>query len=159
MQPDLAGNDYILSRQLKPEARTDIVELLKKALVKPTAMIDISDGLASEIIHICQDSNLGCQVYEEKIPIDAATALMADTFNVSPLTWALNGGEDYELLFTVKQEDYNKLSHLKDIHVIGHMTENNEGMNLITQSGTIIPLNAQGWDAFLKRSIGKDEKG
>jgi len=151
MQPDLAGNDYILSRQLKPEARIDILDILKDAGVKPTAMIDISDGLASDIIHICEQSKLGCSLYEEKLPIDYTTAAMAQEFNMEPVICALNGGEDYELLFTVKQSDFEKLKDIKEIAVIGHMTEESAGRNLVSKSGTQITLRAQGWDAFFEK--------
>ncbi len=154
MQPDLEGHDYILSRQLKPEARTDIIKLLKGVGVKPTAMIDISDGLASEILHICTLSKLGCSIYEEKLPIDVTTVGIAREFKIDPTTFALNGGEDYELLFTIKQNDFEKLKDVQGISVIGHMTEENEGVNLISRSNTQVPITAQGWDAFLnKKSI------
>jgi thiamine-monophosphate kinase len=152
MQPDLEGHDYIIGRQLKPEARTDILDLLKEAGVKPTAMIDISDGLASEILHIATQSKLGCNLYEEKIPIDVTTASMAEEFKLDPAICALNGGEDYELLFTVDQKDYEKALAIKEISVIGHMTDATEGVNLISRSGTLVPITAQGWDAFLKKS-------
>ncbi len=149
MQPDLAGHDYILSRQLKPEARVDVLDILKDAGVKPTAMIDLSDGLASDLIHICEQSKLGCSIYEDKLPIDYTTAAMAQEFNMEPVICALNGGEDYELLFTVNQKDYEKLKEVKELSVIGHMTEESAGRNLISKSGTQITLRAQGWDAFL----------
>lgn len=146
MQPDLAGNDYILERQLKPEPRTDILEKLKKAGVKPTAMIDISDGLASEIIHISRDSGLGCRIYENKIPIDIVTADVAAEFEIDPTTAAMNGGEDYELLFTASVNDYDKLKDIKGIHIIGHMTEKAEGEYLISNGGNLYPIMAQGFD-------------
>ncbi len=146
MQPDLAGNDYILERQLKPEPRTDILEKLKKAGVKPTAMIDISDGLASEIIHISRDSGLGCRIYENKIPIDIVTADVAAEFEIDPTTAAMNGGEDYELLFTASVNDYDKLKDIKGIHIIGHMTEKVEGEYLISNGGNLYPIMAQGFD-------------
>jgi len=152
MQPDLEGYDYILGRQLKPEARRDILKLLKGIGVKPTSMIDISDGLASEILHICKDSKLGCTIYEEKLPIDVTTAAMAQEFKIDPTTVALNGGEDYELLFTIKQDDYDKIKDITGISAIGHLTEKNEGVNLISRSGTSVPITAQGWDAFLKKN-------
>lgn len=151
MQPDLDGHDYILERQLKPEARTDIVRLLSGVGVVPTSMIDISDGLASEIIHISKQSELGCSIYEDKLPIDMTTISIAREFELDPTTCALNGGEDYELLFTVAQEDYEKVKDIMGIAVIGHMTEKNEGINLISRSGTQVPITAQGWDAFLKK--------
>jgi thiamine-monophosphate kinase len=151
MQPDLEGYDYILGRQLKPEARGDILNLLKGVGVKPTSMIDISDGLASELMHLCTGSELGCSIYEDKIPIDVTTVSLAKEFNIDPTTCALNGGEDYELLFTVKQEDFEKLKDLKGISVIGHMTDKSEGYNLITRDSTQVPITAQGWDAFLSK--------
>ncbi|CAN5531608.1 thiamine-phosphate kinase [soil metagenome] len=151
VQPDLGGNDYILERQLKPEARKDIPILLKKLEVKPTAMIDISDGLASEILHITTLSSVGCNLYEEKIPIDPATYNMAREFNLDPTMCALSGGEDYELLFTIDQADFPKVKANPDITVIVHLTHSKEGVNLISRAGTSIPLTAQGWDSLLKR--------
>ncbi|MCB2220303.1 MAG: thiamine-phosphate kinase [Bacteroidetes bacterium] len=151
MQPDLAGHDYILERQLKPEARMDILQLLKDTGVKPTAMIDISDGLASEILHICHQSKLGATLYEEKLPIDVTTDLVAKEFSIDPTTCALNGGEDYELLFTISQEDYEKVKDIKEIAAIGHMTEESSGVVLVSRSGTQVDITAQGWDAFLKK--------
>ncbi|MBC8486855.1 MAG: thiamine-phosphate kinase [Bacteroidetes bacterium] len=151
MQPDLGGYDYILGRQLKPEVRKDILKLLNGIAVKPTSMIDISDGLASEILHICKDSKLGCNIYEEKLPIDVTTAALAQEFEIDPTTVALNGGEDYELLFTIKQDDYDKIKDITGISVIGNLTEKNEGVNLISRSGASVPIIAQGWDAFLKK--------
>jgi len=147
-QPELEGYDYILQRQLKPEARLDIIQLLKENNIKPTAMIDISDGLASEILHICKQSNIGCSLYEEKIPIDPTTITLADEFKIIPTIAALSGGEDYEVLFTIEQSDFEVVKKLEDIHIIGHITDKNSGANLITLSGTAIPLNAQGWDAL-----------
>src|SRR3989344_3372587 len=140
VQPDLEGNDYILERQLKPEARKDIPVLLKKLEVKPTAMIDISDGLASEILHITTQSDLGCNLLEEKIPIDPSTYNMAREFNLDPTMCALSGGEDYELLFTIDQADFPKVKANPDITVIGHLTNSKEGVNLISKAGTSIPL-------------------
>src|SRR5471030_521551 len=148
IQPDLEGKDYIVERQLKPEARKDIIELLKEIEVKPTAMIDISDGLASEILHICKQSNKGCQLYEEKIPIDPMTYDTAREFNLDPTVCALSGGEDYELLFTVKQADHDKIKNHPDISIIGYITEPAAGCNLITKSGNVHILKAQGWNAF-----------
>jgi thiamine-monophosphate kinase len=148
MQPELEGNDYVLQRQLKPEARVDIIKLLNENKIKPTSMIDISDGLASEILHICKQSETGCNLYEDKIPIDAETALLCEEFEIIPTVAALSGGEDYELLFTVVLNDYEKLKDLKEITVIGHITDKNSGANLITEQGTVIPLKAQGWDAL-----------
>ncbi|HPE56923.1 MAG TPA: thiamine-phosphate kinase [Bacteroidales bacterium] len=151
MQPDLAGHDYILERQLKPEARDDVLRILKEAGVKPTSMIDISDGLASEILHITHQSKLGATIYEEKLPIDITTDLVSKEFAIDPTTAALNGGEDYELLFTVSQKDYEKLKEIKEITVIGHMTDEAAGVNLVSRSGTQVEITAQGWDAFLKK--------
>src|ERR1700710_2811369 len=148
IQPDLEGKDYIIERQLKPEARKDIIELLKDIKVKPTAMIDISDGLASEILHICKQSNKGCTIYEDKIPLDPMTYETAREFNLDPTICALSGGEDYELLFTVKQADYDKIKFKMDITIIGHITEPSAGCNLITKTGNSHPLKAQGWNAF-----------
>ncbi|MDB5023105.1 MAG: thiamine-phosphate kinase [Mucilaginibacter sp.] len=148
IQPDLEGKDYIIERQLKPEARKDIIELLKDIDVKPTAMIDISDGLASETLHICKQSNKGCNLYEEKIPLDPMTYETAREFNLDPTVCALSGGEDYELLFTIKQADYEKIKLQMDISIIGHVTEASAGCNLITKAGVIHALKAQGWNAF-----------
>lgn len=150
IQPDLEGKDYIVERQLKPEARGDIIDLLKEIEVKPTAMIDVSDGLASEILHICKQSNKGCSLYEEKIPLDPMTFETAREFNLDPTICALSGGEDYELLFTVKQADYDKIKFKMDITIIGYITEPNAGCNLITKGGVVHPLKAQGWNAFNK---------
>jgi thiamine-monophosphate kinase len=146
MQPQLAGYDYILERQLKPEARIDIVTAFKKLGIKPTSMIDISDGLSSEIHHLCKNSGLGCSVYEDKIPLDFQTKKIAEEMNINPLVAALNGGEDYELLFTLPLADYDKIRNDPDFTIIGHMTEAAEGVNLITGSGSAIPLTAQGWN-------------
>jgi len=150
IQPDLEGKDYIVERQLKPEARRDIIELLKDIKVKPTSMIDISDGLASEILHICTQSNKGCNLYEEKIPIDPMTYETAREFNLDPTVCALSGGEDYELLFTIKQSDYEKMKNLADISFIGYITEPSAGKNLVAKSGAVHELKAQGWNAFKK---------
>lgn len=148
IQPDLEGKDYIVERQLKPEARRDVVELLQEIEVKPTSMIDISDGLASELLHICKQSNKGCQLYEEKIPIDPMTFETAREFNLDPTVCALSGGEDYELLFTVRQADYDRIKFKMDITIIGYITEASAGCNLISKSGVVHPLKAQGWNAF-----------
>jgi len=146
MQPNLEDFSYILERQLKPEARADIIRLLKETDIVPTSMIDISDGLASEIKHLCKHSDLGCTVYEDKIPIDQETYDTARSFEMDPSMYALNGGEDYELLFTIKQEDYEKIKNEKDISVIGFMTDKSSGINLITKSGPVVEIKAQGWD-------------
>ncbi len=150
IQPDLEGKDYIVERQLKPEARKDIVQLLKSLGIRPTAMIDVSDGLASEILHICNASGKGCKLYEEKIPIDPMTYDTAREFGLDPTVCALNGGEDYELLFTVKQSDYEQVKNQPDISIIGHITEASAGRELISKSGNVHPLKAQGWNAFSK---------
>ena len=148
IQPDLDGFDYLLERQLKPEARKDIIGFLKELEVKPTSMIDISDGLASEIFHICKASKVGCRVYDEKLPIDAKVSTTAIDFNVDPATAALNGGEDYELLFTVAQADYDKIKGNPHMTVIGHMVDKNSGLQLVDKQGALIDLKAQGWDHF-----------
>ncbi|MFV0377655.1 MAG: thiamine-phosphate kinase [Mangrovibacterium sp.] len=145
-QPQFEGYDYILQRQLKPEARGDVYKALKALGVKPTAMIDISDGLSSELMHICRQSEVGCAVYEEKIPLDFQTKQLAEELSINPLVAALNGGEDYELLFTVPLAEHDKIKNDPDITIIGHITEQSAGMNLITGLGTTIPLQAQGWN-------------
>ncbi|WP_319499752.1 thiamine-phosphate kinase [uncultured Draconibacterium sp.] len=146
MQPKLDGYDYILERQLKPEARGDIIAAFKRLGIKPTSMIDISDGLSSEIMHLCKNSGVGCSLFEDKVPMDYQTKQMAEEFNINPLVAALNGGEDYELLFTLPLEDYEKIKNDPDFTVIGHMTEAGEGVNLQTTGGSSIPLEAQGWN-------------
>jgi thiamine-monophosphate kinase len=151
IQPDLVGNDYILERQLKPEARKDIIEKLRECGVVPTAMIDVSDGLASEIFHISTQSGLGCELYENKIPLDQQTIERAQEFGLDPTVCALSGGEDYELLFTIRPDDYEKIREHVDVSIIGHMTHASQGVNLITRAETSIPLKAQGWDALLGR--------
>jgi thiamine-monophosphate kinase len=158
VQPDLDGYDYTLERQLKPEVRTDIQQVLRENEIKPTAMIDVSDGLASEILHICTRSKLGCSLYEDKIPIDVTVVNTAKEFEIDPTTFALNGGEDYELLFTVQQNDYDKIKDIQDVSIIGHMTDAAEGVNLISRSGTQVKITAQGWDAFLKKQSEGDDR-
>lgn len=148
MQPDFSGYDYLLERQLKPEAQKETIELLKTIGVKPTSMIDISDGLASELHHICSQSNVGCRVYEDKIPVDVKTNELAEEFNMNPLTCALNGGEDYELLFTVNIGDFDKIKDQKDIRIIGHITDAASGLFLVTNSNQEFELKAQGWDGL-----------
>ena len=148
IQPDLEGKDYIIERQLKPEGRRDIVDLLAQMEIVPTSMIDVSDGLASEILHICQQSEKGVTLYEEKIPIDPLTYETARELGLDPTVCALNGGEDYELLFTIKQSDYAKLKHDVDISVIGHITDKNSGCKMISKSDMVHELKAQGWNAF-----------
>lgn len=150
IQPDLEGKDYIVERQLKPEARKDVVDLLRAAGIKPTAMIDVSDGLSSELIHICRQSETGCMIYEEKLPVDPMTYDTARQFGLDPTVAALNGGEDYELLFTVKQHDYDKLKNNADISIIGHITDKNSGLSMTSRSGNVHELKAQGWQAFKK---------
>ena len=147
-QPDFAGKEYILERQLKPEARKDIVEELRNAGIKPTSMMDVSDGLSSELLHLSHNSKVGVRVYEDKIPIDYQTALMAEEFNMNLVTAALNGGEDYELLFTVPLTDHEKVEKLKGVTVIGYTTQPDLGAALVTRDGAEIPLKAQGWNAF-----------
>jgi len=148
MQPEFAGYDYILERQLKPEARWDIVKRLKEAGVKPTAMLDISDGLASEVLHICKESKVGCMVYEERIPMNQKTIQTAKDFNIVPSIAALNGGEDYELLFTVAQSDYEKIKDMDDVRIIGYMTADEGQANIITNDEHQVPIEAQGFKHF-----------
>lgn len=150
LQPDLSGKDYILERQLKPEARKDVIELLKRLNIKPTSMIDISDGLSSEILHLCSQSNVGVELYEEKIPIDPQTYDTAREFNLDPTLCALSGGEDYELLFTIDINDYEKLKHSMEISVIGHITNESRGCIMIAKDGSSHKLKAQGWNALNK---------
>ncbi|MCP5062860.1 MAG: thiamine-phosphate kinase [Ignavibacteriae bacterium] len=147
-QPDLDNYSYILERQLKPEARKDIVKLLKDLEVKPTSMIDISDGLSSEIIHICKQSKVGCDLYEEKIPLDPQVISTCEEFNIDSTMIALSGGEDYELLMTISQEDFPKIKANPNLTVIGYMTDESAGMNLVTRADTKISLTAQGWSSF-----------
>ncbi len=148
IQPDLSNADYILERQLKPEARKDIIEKLKEVNVLPTSMIDVSDGLSSEVMHLCKQSSTGCTLYEDKFPIDPQTYEKAREFNLDPTVCALSGGEDYELLFTIKQQDYEKLRMHLDVSIIGHMVDKEEGLHLVDKSGNQINLTAQGWKAF-----------
>ena len=145
IEPDFAGKEYILERQLKPEARKDIIEKLREENITPTAMIDISDGLSSELMHICKQSNKGCRIYEERIPIDYQTAIMAEELNMNVTTCALNGGEDFELLFTVPIADHEKVAAMKDVRVIGHIVSEDMGLALITRDGVEMELKAQGW--------------
>ncbi|MCD7926395.1 MAG: thiamine-phosphate kinase [Bacteroides sp.] len=149
--PDFSGKEYILERQLKPEARKDIIEKLAKAGVKPTAMMDVSDGLSSELMHICSQSNTGCRVYEERIPIDFQTAVMAEELNMNVTTCALNGGEDYELLFTVPLTEHEKVSSIEGVKVIGHITKPELGCALITRDGQEFVLKAQGWNPLKEK--------
>ena len=145
-QPDFAGKEYIVERQLKPEARKDIVSELAGAGIVPTAMMDISDGLSSELMHICKDSGVGCRVFEERIPIDYQTAIMAEEIDMNVITAALNGGEDYELLFTVPLHFHEKVKDLPGVKVIGHITKPELGCAMVTRDGSEIPLQAQGWN-------------
>ena len=152
IQPDFAGKEYLLERQLKPEARRDIIRKLAEAGVKPTAMMDISDGLSSELMHICTQSKVGCRIYEEHLPIDYQTAVMAEELNMNVTTCALNGGEDYELLFTIPIADHEKISKMEGVKLIGHITKEELGCALITRDGQEFELKAQGWNPL------KDEK-
>ena len=151
MQPEMEGYDYILERQLKPEARADIKGILEELGVKPTSMIDISDGLASEVLHLSDRSKVGFRIYEEKIPMDELTISTADEFNLNPMMTALNGGEDYELLFTISQSDFDKIKNNPDFTIIGHAVEEEQGNYLVLRgSNELAELTAQGWDAYLK---------
>lgn len=148
VQPDFEGKKYILQRQLKPEARKDIITALREKGIIPTAMMDISDGLSSELIHICSQSNTGCRIYEDKIPIHYEAAVMAEELNMNLVTAALNGGEDYELLFTVSLDDYDKIVLLEGVAIIGHITTPELGLNLVGREGEEIGLKAQGWNSL-----------
>lgn len=147
-QPDLDAYTYLIERQLRPEARKDIRTLLHALEVKPTAMIDISDGLSSEIIHLCKQSNIGCNLYEDKLPLDPQLIATCEEFNIDATTVAINGGEDYELLFTIAMEDFEKIKGNPNFSIIGHMTQQSEGIHLITRADTKIELRARGWDAL-----------
>ena len=146
VNPDFSGKEYLLERQLKPEARGDIIKKLAELHIKPTAMMDISDGLSSELMHICSQSNTGCRIYEERIPLDYQTAVMAEELNMNVTTCALNGGEDYELLFTVPLADNEKVSQMENVRVIGYITKPELGLALITRDGQEFELKAQGWN-------------
>ena len=156
VQPDFSGKEYLLERQLKPEARRDIIEKLAEEGIQPTSMMDISDGLSSELLHICTQSKVGCRVYEEHIPIDYQTAVMAEEFNMNLTTCALNGGEDYELLFTVPIADHEKISEMEGVKLIGHITKSELGCALITRDGQEFELKAQGWNP-LKGETSEEE--
>ena len=147
-QPQFGGKEYIIERQLKPEARKDIIEILAKNGIQPTAMMDVSDGLSSELLHICQESNVGCRVYEERIPIDYQTAVMAEELNMNVTVVAMNGGEDYELLFTVPLEMHEKISQIEGIRIIGHVTKPELGCFMQSRDDNEIAISAQGWNAF-----------
>lgn len=151
VNPDFSGKEYLLERQLKPEARKDIIEALSKEGILPTAMMDISDGLSSELMHICTQSQTGCRIYEERIPIDYQTAVMAEELNMNVTTCALNGGEDYELLFTVPLTAHDKVANMKGIKVIGHITKAELGCGLITRDGQEFELKAQGWNPLKEK--------
>lgn len=152
VQPDFSGKEYLLERQLKPEARRDIIEKLAEEEIRPTSMMDISDGLSSELLHICTQSKVGCRIYEEHIPIDYQTAVMAEEFNMNLTTCALNGGDDYELLFTVPISDHEKVSEMEGIKLIGHITKQELGCALITRDGQEFELKAQGWNPLQEKT-------
>ena len=145
-QPDFAGKEYLLQRQLRTEARGDIIEKLRTAGIRPTAMMDISDGLSSELMHICKQSHVGCRIFEKQIPIDYQTAVMAEELNMNVTTCALNGGEDYELLFTIPIGDHEKIQAIDDVRLIGHITKDSLGQVLVTRDDQEFPLKAQGWN-------------
>ena len=149
-QPDFSGKEYIIERQLKPEARRDVIEELRSLGIRPTAMMDVSDGLSSELLHICKQSGVGCRVYEERIPIDYQTALMAEELNMNLVTAAMNGGEDYELLFTVPLADHDKVARMKTARLIGHITKADLGACMVTRDNQEMEIRAQGWNAFTK---------
>ena len=155
LQPDFSGKEYLLERQLKPEARRDIIERLAEEGIQPTSMIDVSDGLSSELLHICTQSKVGCRVYEEHIPIDYQTAVMAEELNMNLTTCALNGGEDYELLFTVSIADHEKISEMEGVKLIGHITRPELGYALITRDGQEFELKAQGWNPLKEETPGE----
>lgn len=158
MQPDFSGKEYLLERQLKPEARRDIIEKLAEEGIQPTSMMDISDGLSSELLHICTQSKVGCRIYEEHIPIDYQTAVMAEEFNMNLTTCALNGGEDYELLFTVPIADHEKISEMEGVKLIGHITKPELGCALITRDGQEFELKAQGWNPLKEETENPSEE-
>ena len=149
-QPEFGGKEYLIERQLKPEARRDIITALAETGIKPTAMMDISDGLSSELLHICKQSDTGCRIYEERIPIDYQTAIMAEELGMNLVTAALNGGEDYELLFTVPLSRHEDVSKIKGVSVIGHICKPEMGCAMVTRDGGEIELKAQGWNHWQK---------
>lgn len=151
VQPDFSGFDYVLERQLKPEPRKDVIDMFKEIGVQPTAMIDVSDGLSSDLIHICQQSKVGCTIYEDKLPLDHQTITVADEMKLDATVCALNGGEDYELLFTISLDDYNKIKEQQRVSVIGHITSDKEAYQIVTKGEQINTLTAQGWNAILKK--------
>ena len=148
IQPDLEGFDYVLERILKPEPRADVVEILRKNGIQPTSMIDVSDGLGSELLHLCKQSNCGVRIYEEKLPLDPMTISQCQEFNLEPSLCALNGGEDYELLFTIGQDDFEKISKIEEVTVVGHITDAAAGAAIVYPQGEEITIKAQGWKAF-----------
>ena len=158
LQPDFTGKEYLLERQLKPEARRDIIQKLAEEGILPTSMMDVSDGLSSELLHICTQSKVGCRIYEEHIPIDYQTAVMAEEFNMNLTTCALNGGEDYELLFTVPIADHEKVSEIEGIKLIGHITKPELGCALITRDGQEFELKAQGWNPLKEETENPSEE-
>ncbi|MDA9616726.1 thiamine-phosphate kinase [Flavobacteriaceae bacterium] len=147
-QPDLSSYAYLLQRQLKPEARKDVIDFFAEKNILPTSMIDISDGLSSEILHICKNSNVGCNIYEEKIPVSEELKAACEEFKLHPTTIAMSGGEDYELLFTINQKDYDKIKESNDLTVIGHITKDAKEVNLITKAEQTVPITSQGWKSF-----------
>ena len=147
-QPDFAGREYLLERQLKPEPRLDIIDQLRELGIKPTAMMDISDGLSSELLHICKQSGVGCRIFEDRIPIDYQTAVMAEELNMNLVTAAMNGGEDYELLFTVPLTDHEKIAQIKGVKLIGRITKPELGAYMVTRDDAELQIRAQGWNAF-----------
>jgi len=151
VQPDFSGYDYLLERQLKPEPRKDVVDMFKEIGIQPTSMIDVSDGLSSDLIHICKQSEVGCTIYEDKIPLDHSTVNAAEEMKLDPTVCALNGGEDYELLFTISLEDYEKIKDQKRVAVIGHVTADKESYQFISKSNQVHELSAQGWNSILKK--------
>ena len=155
-EPDFAGKEYIIERQLKPEARRDVIAEMQELGIRPTAMMDVSDGLSSELLHICKDSGVGCRVYEDRIPIDYQTALMAEELNMNLVTAAMNGGEDYELLFTVPLTDHDKVARMKTARLIGHITKADLGAYMVTRDNQELEIRAQGWNAFTQEPSKKD---
>jgi thiamine-monophosphate kinase len=152
VQPDFSGQDYVLERQLKPEPRKDVVDMFREIGVRPTSMIDVSDGLSSDLIHICQQSDVGCTIYEDKIPLDHTTISSAESMKLDPVVCALNGGEDYELMFTISLEDYDKIKDQKRVAVIGHITADKGAYQIVSKSNQVQELTASGWNAILKKS-------
>jgi len=151
VQPDFSGYDYLLERQLKPEPRKDVIDMFKEIGIQPTSMIDVSDGLSSDLIHICRQSEVGCTIYEDKIPLDHSTINAADEMKLDPTVCALNGGEDYELLFTISQDDYEKIKDQKRVAVIGHVTPDKGRYQFISKGDQVQELSAQGWNSILKK--------